>query len=224
MKAVDSARILRGLSKTELARRSLLRPENVRRLLTDDAVNATLSTVLNMLRPLNLGLNVAVLSTPPKTPSSDVLKGQLAYYGAALYGSRVDPKMVPLPEVVLVDGLVLAQESASVARTLPLAFWKTHKRLDFDRLLKEGELRGQSRALGFFLDLTTLLSKDSVFEKASSRLHVRTLSRPKQFFNPTTRRERLMAETRTPDVARKWGFRMNMDMESFESMFAKGAK
>jgi hypothetical protein len=26
------------------------------------------------------------------------------------------------------------------------------------------------------------------------------------------------------EVARKWGFRMNMGMDSFESMFAKGAK
>ena len=30
-------------------------------------------------------------------------------------------------------------------------------------------------------------------------------------------------ELRTPEVARKWGFRMNMGMDSFESMFAKGA-
>ena len=44
------------------------------------------------------------------------------------------------------------------------------------------------------------------------------------FFSPTTERERKLAEMRTPEVARKWGFCMNMGMDSFESMFKKGAR
>jgi hypothetical protein len=50
------------------------------------------------------------------------------------------------------------------------------------------------------------------------------VARPTQFFQPTTLRERRLAELRTPEVARKWGFRMNMGMDSFESMFRKGAE
>jgi hypothetical protein len=45
-----------------------------------------------------------------------------------------------------------------------------------------------------------------------------------QFFQPTTRRERQLAELKTPEVARKWGFRMNMGLDSFASMFEKGAR
>ena len=41
---------------------------------------------------------------------------------------------------------------------------------------------------------------------------------------PTTWRERKLAELRTPEVARKWRFRMNMPMDSFVSMFEKGVQ
>jgi transcriptional regulator with XRE-family HTH domain len=223
MCAIDEARASHGLSKAELARRSHVRPETVRHLLTDKTVNPTLSNVLDMLRPLGLGLDVVPLSDLPVEPTSDMLKGWLAYYGAPLYGSQnLDPADVPTPETVLADCLKLSHESASVARSLPLAFWKTRRLLDLDRLLKEGERRGQARTLGFFLDLTSRLSGDSAFEGAARKLKVRLLSRPTQFFQPTTARERKLAELRTPDVARKWGFRMNMGMDSFESMFEKG--
>jgi transcriptional regulator with XRE-family HTH domain len=224
MRAVEQARTGRGLSKAELARRSHVRPETVRHLLTDRTVNPTLSNVLDMLRPLGLGLDVVPLADVPVEPTSDMLKGWLAYYGAALYGLKAEPAAVPPPETVLADGLKLARESASVARALPLAFWKTRERLDLDRLLKEGERRGQARTLGFFLDLTSQLSGNLTFEGAAAKLRVRSLSRPTQFFQPTTARERKLAELRTPDVARKWGFRMNMGMDSFETMFEKGAE
>jgi transcriptional regulator with XRE-family HTH domain len=225
MRAVEQARANRGLSKAELARRSRVRPETVRHLLTSATVNPTLSSVLDMLRPLGLGLDLVPLSDPPIEPTNDMLKGWLAHYGAALYGpENLDPSEVPPPEIVLADALKLSRESATVARALPLALWKTRQRLDLDRLIKEGEHRGQARTLGFFLDLTSQLSSDLTFEGAAKKLRVRALLRPTQFFQPTTLRERKLAELRTPNVARKWGFRMNMGMDSFESMFEKGAE
>lgn len=224
MRAVEAARASRGLSKAELARRSHVRPETVRHLLTDRTVNPTLSSVLDMLRPLGFGLDVVSLPNLPAEPSSDLLKGWLAHYGAALYGpENLDATQVPPPERVLADALKLSRESATVARALPLAFWKTRDHLDLDRLLKEGQRRGQARTLGFFLDLTSQLSSDLRFEDVAKKLRVRSLLRPVQFFQPTTLRERRLAELRTPEVARKWGFRMNMGIDSFESMFTKGA-
>lgn len=86
------------------------------------------------------------------------------------------------------------------------------------------ECRGQTRVLGFFLDLTAKLSGETTFESEATKLHVRVPTKPTQFFQPTTWRERKLAEMRTPEVARKWGFRMNMDMDSFESMFRKGTQ
>src|ERR1035441_2815425 len=223
LRALDEARTSRGLSKAELARQSRVRAETVRHLLTGKTVNPTLSNVLDMLRPLGLGLELAELSDQPLEPTSDDLKGWLAHYGAPLYGPR-NLTAVPPPETALSAALPLARTSASVARALPLALWKTRKRLDLDRLLKEAERRGQARTLGFFLDLTSRLSGDLAFQRAAKKLQVRPRPRPTQFFHPTTPRERKLAELRTPGVARKWGFRMNMEMESFESMFDKAAE
>ena len=64
------------------------------------------------------------------------------------------------------------------------------------------------------------MKKPPVDIGASVRARLLRLARKQ----PTTSRERKLAELRTPEVARKWGFRMNMGMDSFESMFAKGAK
>jgi hypothetical protein len=93
-----------------------------------------------------------------------------------------------------------------------------------DRLRREAERRGQARVLGFFLDLTTKLSGETMFAAEAAKLHARSPAKPTQFFRPTTWRERRLAELRTPAVARKWRFRMNMPMDSFVSMFEKGVQ
>jgi len=201
-----------------------MRPEAVRRLLSGSAPNPTLSNVLSLLGSLDLGLQLRPLATNNEN-AKHVLMGWLAHYGAPLYGPQ-NPGNPPPPEVVLADALVLARGSGSVARALPMAFLGARKKLDFDRLAKEAESRGQVRTLGFFLDLSAELSGHQTFATAASKLHVHpaaTMTRPIQFFKPTTALERKLAEGRTPKVARKWGFRMNMDMDSFTSMFRKVA-
>jgi len=161
--------------------------------------------------------------------SNDVLGGQLAHYGAPLYGREVlkGEKVQPVEEI-LAQGLALSRESGTVARSLPCVFWANRTRLNLSRLSEMSEKLGQGRTLGFFLDLTMEVSgrRTPAFEKMVRSLQTRhsptpLLSRPVQFFSPTTRRERALAELCTPKVARLWGFRMNMDLESFASMFRK---
>jgi len=95
LRSLDGARASRGVSKAELARRSHVRAETVRRLLTDEAANPSLTNVLDMLRPLGLGLGLVELPRPVE-PTDDMLCAWLSFYGAALYGSaRVDPSTVP---------------------------------------------------------------------------------------------------------------------------------
>ena len=234
LKAVDEARVSLGLSKAELARKSGLRLENVRRLLVDRSAHPQLESILSMLRPL--GLALAVVPRDQDEPLwEDVVLARLAHYGAPLYGEvdAGDPGL----EIVLADGLVLARENGSVARALPCAFWKCREKIYFPLLLEESLRRGQGQALGFFLDLTIELAKDrwaknsahrQAFEGAARSLHVRhmplpLLVKPSQFFASTIRTERQLAEIRTPDVAKRWGFRMNMDLECFASLFRKVA-
>ncbi len=58
MRALDAARSSRRLTKAELARRSDLPAETVRRLLTAKQVNPTISTVIGLLRPMGYTLQI----------------------------------------------------------------------------------------------------------------------------------------------------------------------
>ena len=58
IRALDGARAGRGLSKAELARRISVKPEIVRRLLTDAGGNPTVSTVLKVATALDYHLEL----------------------------------------------------------------------------------------------------------------------------------------------------------------------
>jgi DNA-binding phage protein len=53
IRALEGARAIRGLSKAELARRISVKPEIVRRLLTDESGNPTIGTVLKVAAALD---------------------------------------------------------------------------------------------------------------------------------------------------------------------------
>lgn len=58
IRALEAARAGRGLSKAELARRLSVKPEIVRRLLTDEGGNPTVSTVLKVATALDCHLEL----------------------------------------------------------------------------------------------------------------------------------------------------------------------
>ena len=229
MKALDGARARMGMSKAELARRGRLPPETVRRLLTSPEANPHFSMVADLLRPAGLGLFVGKLDVPAENAPADPERVQawLAHLGAPLYGSTaVKASEVPPPERVLAEALPLARREAALARALPLALYRTRKRLDFSLLRRLARDRGQGRALGFFLDLTAELSGDRSLAREARPLarEVRRRERASQFFRLRSATERRLAELKTPAVARRWGFRMNMSADSFASMFRKAAR
>jgi transcriptional regulator with XRE-family HTH domain len=223
--ALEETRAARGVTKAELARRSRLRAQTVRRLLTDKAPNPTLTNVLDLLRPLGLGLRLVEL--PPGFAESDAEKvhAWLSFYGAPLYGATgVDPKSVPSLESALAEALKLSREDATLARAIPVALQKNRGRLALELLRDEAGRWNERRTLGFFLDLTAELGHDEAFKEEAARLRAEVPLRTTQFFRPTTKRERDLSELKTPEVARRWGFRMNMGMDSFASMFEKGMR
>jgi DNA-binding phage protein len=65
IRALDAARAVRGISKTELARRIGARPEIVRRLLTEKSPNPTWSTVLKLVQELDFHFELVPNSTQP---------------------------------------------------------------------------------------------------------------------------------------------------------------
>jgi transcriptional regulator with XRE-family HTH domain len=226
LSALETRRASLGMSKAELARRGRLPAETVRRLLTAKDVNPHFSMLAELLRPAGLGLFVGKLDLTPDEaqPEPDLVQAWLAHLGAPLYGSTsVSRANVPRPERVLADALPLARQDAAVARALPLALYRARAKVDFRLLRRLAKERGQARALGFFLQLTSELSGDKSLARAARPLaaELRKRKRSTQFFKVRSPMERRLAELKTPSAARRWGFRMNMSADTFASMFRK---
>jgi hypothetical protein len=77
--------------------------------------------------------------------------------------------------------------------------------------------------VGFFLELTALLSGDDRFAAWTHQLADRRCRGSVDFFHQASRSrlQRQVADQKTSLVARKWGLRMNMDLEAFRSTFEK---
>jgi hypothetical protein len=193
----------------------------VRKLFTTPS-NPTLETVEVLAHSLGLKLALTPLEGPSDSdPNAETLRTWLAYYGAPLYGASV-AKEVPPAEMVLTFALPLARQDPSVARALPVVFYMNRKTLNFARLRDLANERGQGRVLGFFLELTSRLSGDPSLARAARPLRpVEPRHNAIQFFAVRSKLERRIAEMRTPEVAKRWDFRMNMDLDTFASLFEK---
>jgi DNA-binding phage protein len=67
VRRVDTARIEKGMSKADLARKVSTTPEAMRRLLTSRDANPTFQTILSVLEAVGLRFNVT--DAPPARPS-----------------------------------------------------------------------------------------------------------------------------------------------------------
>lgn len=176
----------------------------------------------NLDHPLaDVLMSLLTARAPADTTSAEQrMRGELGALGAPLAGPS--PKGHRAPEEVLADGLVLAHHSPTVARVLPVAFWRQRDKLDYSRLERAATQRDERQALGFYLELTGQLGGDRRLVRRASKLrdHRRTARRP--FFSsgrgPVAR---AAAEKRSPAVARRWGYLMTMEMESFATAFRK---
>jgi transcriptional regulator with XRE-family HTH domain len=226
VRAVEKLRSRRGVSKAELARASGLPEQSVRRLLTDEKSNPKVDTLFSMLRTMGYEIRLVPARSRARERArthsrSDLTRAWLAKLGAPLYGkSLVEGHRQPAPEAVLSRALELAHRDASVARALPVVFMRQRCNLDFDELRRRARRANQTRTLGFFLDLTGRLTGDEDLRSAARPLRPKHLA-PTDFFKTRSELERTLADANTPEVARDWGYRLNMGMDSFESLLAK---
>jgi hypothetical protein len=151
----------------------------------------------------------------------DVVKRKLRALGAPL--RSVSPMRVARDEVVqtLLEGTRLARRDAVVARTLPLCFWHVRDDVDPKRLDSLAMSAEDKHAVGFFLELTSILGGDRRLVGLAEALRDKRVKSARNFFQTE-------AATRAParhfPLAEKWGFRMNMDLETFQSLFDKFAE
>ena len=158
--------------------------------------------------------------TPSKENDDDV-RGWLRALGVPL---RVPVAKTPAPSVTdaLLEGVRLSRRDPAVARALPLGFWKQRDELDVEDLLEHVSRPEEKHALGFFLELTGQLGGDKRLATLAKKFRDKRVTSERDFFLlPPTRSRQQLASSRTPEVAKRWGFRMNMDAEAFASLFEK---
>lgn len=155
------------------------------------------------------------------SPEHDEVRSWLAAWGAPRAGASATASPPPL-EKVLARAARLAHRDASVARSLPVCLWRHRSRLDFERLWTEAQRTGEKQTLGFLLELAGTLGGDPDLRAAARRFRDRRVRREQDFFDAArSTLERRLARERTPRVAKKWHFLMNMSLETFASTFDK---
>jgi len=177
----------------------------------------------NLAHPQAGALAALLTATGPAHGDSQEqrLRGELAALGAPLGGPTPRSRHRSAEEV-LAEGLVLAHRSPTVARVLPLAFWRRRDNLDYERLEQAASLRDERQALGFYLELTGHLGGDRRLVAHARPLRDRRRTALRPFFSggrgPFAR---AAAREKSPALARRWGFLMNMELESFATAFRK---
>lgn len=145
----------------------------------------------------------------------------LASIGAPLAAPSPD---TPLPalEEVLAEAIALSHRDATVARVLPVVLWKRRHDLNLDRLFLEATRRDERHALGYLLELAGRLGDEPALVEKAQALSDGRRRRARMFFTgPHGRYQRAAARRSTPKEALRWGFLMNMGLDSFRSTFDK---
>jgi molybdenum-dependent DNA-binding transcriptional regulator ModE len=153
---------------------------------------------------------------PLADPRDDKLKQMLVSLGAPLRGVKPAPVAAAQTLTVLVDAARLARRDPVVARSLPICVWNHRAQLDAKALQALRVAPEDKHALAFFLELAGELGGDRRLVGLAEVLRDARLRQTRPFFatNP-------VSGTSNFNLAKKWGFMMNMDLEAFRSLFAK---
>lgn len=159
--------------------------------------------------------------TQDRASHDNDVRGWLAAAGAPLGWPQPNGPMPPLEETLAV-ALALSHRDATVARVLPLVLWRQRERLDLDRLVQQASRRDERPALGYFLELAGQIGGDLRLVRAARALRDRRRTGTRPFFTgPQGRHAVALARRNTPKEALRWGYVMNMGLDSFRAMFEK---
>ncbi|MBS2033240.1 MAG: hypothetical protein JST54_35530 [Deltaproteobacteria bacterium] len=145
----------------------------------------------------------------------------LAALGAPLLSVR--PRAGAEPEATLAAALLLAHREAVVLRAVPVVLARLADKLDWGRLEAGARACGELSTLGFTLELAGRLSGRADLIERAKGLHAWAEPGHRYFFEPRNDYDRRLAELQTPEVARAWGFWLNMGEDAFRSLFERHA-
>lgn len=154
--------------------------------------------------------------------SDEDVRSNLARFGTPVVTQGKSTLNLSLEEA-LVWGLDLARKDSTVARALPVAFARNRKTYDLARLEYLARRNKVLPVLGFYLELTAILSKDKKLQVFAKQLMDKRRKKMELFFKTQkiNKYEQNLVEKNTPTVARHWHFLMNMGLDSFETLFKK---
>jgi len=166
---------------------------------------------------------------PSEAAASDaqVVLASLGALGAPLLlGQASDQGAVELlrPEAAIAAGVEHARRDATVARALPVSIHRARHELDIEELRREARRRTDPHAVGMFLALTAALGGSRQLRRQAQRFRDHRRTGTQDFFlAATSPLQRTLAQRNTPDEVRRWGFRMNLGQDAFESTFRRFA-
>lgn len=170
------------------------------------------------------GLQLAFQFNSSVEPKDEEVKAALQDSGApVMLESQLQTEPSLSLEESLVRGALLAKKDPSVARALPVMVMKNSKNLDWDLLLAYARKHDAKQETGFFLSLTGELAKDKKLKSVAKRFRDHRVKLDHDFFESAreSKLEKLLALKNRSEVAKNWNFRMNMSMDSFQSLFEK---
>lgn len=151
----------------------------------------------------------------------DVLQS-LAAYGAPL--ASTEPSSTLALEEALVEGLKLSHHKAVVFRTLPIVLLKNRNSLDWGLVKTKAASANESRALGLMVDLTATVADQPDLRRHVEDLRVSDADGTEYYFQVRSRYDRASAESRSPEVARRWGYFLNTTEDSLRTLLFKFLK
>ncbi|MEO6951368.1 MAG: hypothetical protein ABI321_06105 [Polyangia bacterium] len=196
----------------------------VHALRSDGALTFEANTSHPQARALKQLLEVSTPSTASVREAAAV-RSRLATLGAPVLARTAKRRSGRSLEELLVDGVELAHRDPAVARTMPVTFFRQRDDVDPDRLAQAARGRSEKAAVGMFLELTTAVSGDRRFSTWAKALRDRRVHVRRPFFHT---RSASLRGAEMPDLgpaqAHRWGYRLDLSLADFQSMFDKAAR
>lgn len=231
--AVLELLFVRGLtaSVSELARRAGLSPRavgnEVRHLLptglvavdTVGGADVVRANTSHAAAPHLRGLLQAPGELVVDAAEAKRVRESLAAWDAPLAGVR--PRKHHSLSEALLRGLEEARRDGTVLRVLPVVLARHLGELDWKALREDARRRKLKAELGFLIDLTAGLLDDEALRAEAAPLRDRRRRTMRFYPLVKSRFEVELAKQRSPEVATRWGFWMNLSEDSFRGLLEK---
>src|SRR5258708_24432521 len=134
--------------------------------------------------------------------------------------AETDPVVHFAPEEAVVRAVRLLYADATLLRVLPVVVARRSKAWDWNRFAALATDDSTLRRLGMVVELSGWLAGDSKL-RAHARLWRDRLNPGGREYLLSGLADRMLADQRTPTVAREWGVLVNMSEETLRAFFGK---